>query len=113
MAAVGEGSGIRTHGRFCPAPGFKSGAFDLSAIPPYGSRSWSRTNLPRVRTWCSTDELYSYVEAAEGIEPPSPGSKPDAQTAVLCRYVVGQVGFEPTVFLMSRFYRPLPSPFGY
>lgn len=24
--------------------------------------------------------------------------------------MVGQVGFEPTVFLMSRFYRPLRSP---
>lgn len=50
------------------------------------------------------------MEAAEGIEPPSPGSKPDAQPAVLYRYLVGQVGFGPTVFLMSRFYRPLPSP---
>lgn len=29
---------------------------------------------------------------------------------MLYRYVVGQVGFEPTTFLMSRFYRPLPSP---
>ena len=26
--------------------------------------------------------------------------------------MVGQVGIEPTVFLMSRFYGPLPSPAG-
>lgn len=89
---------------------FRTSALNRSAIPPYGSHGWSRTNLPRVRTWYSTDKLHGYVEAAEGIEPPSPGSKPDAQTAVLCRYVVGQVGLEPTMFLMSRFYRPLPSP---
>ena len=63
-----------------------------------------------VKTWYSTDKLHGYVEAAEGIEPPSPGSKPDAQTAVLCRYVVGQVGVEPTVFLVSRVYSPLQSP---
>lgn len=42
--------------------------------------------------------------------PHPPRSKPDAQTAVLCRYMVGQVGFEPTMFLVSQFYRLLPSP---
>lgn len=89
---------------------FRTSALSRSAIPPYGSHGWSRTNLPGFRARYSTDELHGYVEAAEGIEPPPPRSKPDAQTAVLCRYVVGQVGFEPTMFLVSQFYRLLPSP---
>ena len=28
-------------------------------------------------------------------------------------FVVGRVGLEPTMFLMSRVYSPLPSPLGY
>lgn len=106
---VAEGVGFEPTEAFVSQV-FRTSALNHSAIPPYGSHGWSRTNLPGFRARCSTDELHGYVEAAEGIEPTSPGSKPDAQTAVLCRYVVGQVGFEPTMFLTSQFYRLLPSP---
>ena len=79
------------------------------------------------------------MEPGKGIEPFSAGSKPALLTAAPARYLVckvrleltrpcghqvlnlarlpfrhmhilvGRVGFEPTVFLMSRFYRPLAS----
>ena len=101
---VAEGVGFEPTEAFVSQV-FRTSALNRSAIPPYGSHGWSRTNLPGFRARYSTDELHGYMDAAEGIEPPAPGSKPDAQTAV-----VGQDGFEPTIFLMSHFYRPLPSP---
>ena len=106
---VAEGVGFEPTEAFVSQV-FRTIALSRSAIPPYGSHGWSRTNLPGFRARYSTDELHGYVEATEGIEPPPPGSKPDAQTAVLCRYVVGQVGVVPTVFLVSRVYSPLQSP---
>ena len=79
------------------------------------------------------------MEPGEGVGPSSAGSKPALLTAAPARYLVrkvrfeltrpsghqvlnlarlpfrhmhilvGRVGFEPTVFLMSRLYRPLAS----
>lgn len=74
---VAEGVGFEPTEAFVSQV-FRTSALNRSAIPPYGSHGWSRTNLPRVRTWCSTDELHGYMEAAEGVEPPFPGSKPGA-----------------------------------
>ena len=51
----------------------------------------------------------------EGFEPPNPKeliySQP-ALAACIPTNIVGQVGVEPTVFLMWGIYSPLPSPLG-
>lgn len=69
---VAEGVGFEPTEAFVSQV-FRTSALSRSAIPPYGSHGWSRTNLPGFRARYSTDELHGYVEAAEGIEPPPPG----------------------------------------
>ena len=122
-----------------PPTVFWTGAGAVRRHPAYGGSRPIRTDDHRVATCCLTFWLWNLMEPGKGIEPFSAGSKPALLTAAPARYLVckvrleltrpcghqvlnlarlpfrhmhilvGRVGFEPTVFLMSRLYRPLAS----
>ena len=122
-----------------PPTVFETGSGAARNHPAYGGSRPIRTADHRVATCCLSTWLWNRMEPGEGVGPSSAGSKPALLTAAPARYLVrkvrfeltcpsghqvlnlarlpfrhmrrlvGRVGFEPTVFLMSRFYRPLAS----
>ena len=122
-----------------PPTVFWTGAGAVRRRPAYGGSRPIRTADHRVATCCLSAWLWNRMEPGEGVGPSSAGSKPALLTAAPARYLVrkvrfeltrpsghqvlnlarlpfrhmrilvGRVGFEPTVFLMSRIYSALAS----
>ena len=88
---------------------FKTGAGAVRHHPAYGASRPIRTTDHWVATSCLSSWLWKRLAPGRGFEPQPTGSKPMVLTVTPARNMVGRVGFEPTTFPMSRFYRPLAS----
>ena len=68
---------------------------------------------PFNQTWVSNHIISNYyIVVHMGVEPITQGWEPCGLAVCLMHHIVGGVRLELTMFLLSRFYRPLPSPLG-